>query len=218
MHGNTRYQVTAYKLRAVLMTASLGVLAGLIVTSCAAPAHAADPSAPYRNTLVREAQAVFGPNAPVPMFAGQIRQESSWRANVTAPDLGRGLAQFMDGTTKQIATMFPELGPADPYDPRWSMRALIRFDGWLYARVKGDTPCEKWGAALKGYNAGLGWSQRAQKASATPGQWFGATEYVNPGQSAKNFEYSRLYPRWILWKHQPLYRDLGRVTCEGTKA
>ena len=40
---------------------------------------AADPALQYRATLIREAQAVYGVGAPVPMFAAQIRQESGWR-------------------------------------------------------------------------------------------------------------------------------------------
>jgi len=147
------------------------------------------------------------------MFAGQIRQESGWRPGVTAWDNGRGLAQFMDTTAAMIARTYPELGAPDPYDPRWAIRALVRYDGWLYARVKGADACQRWGAALKGYNAGLGYAQRAQRRSPRPQQWFGATEFINAGQSPKNFEYSRLYPRWILWKHQPLYLGWGPRTC-----
>lgn len=179
-------------------------------------AWAADPALQYRPTLIREAQFVFGIEAPVPMFAGQIMQESGWRPSVTAWDNGRGLAQFMDDTAAMIARNYPELGAPDPYDPRWAIRALVRYDGWLYARVKGTTPCDRWAAALKGYNAGLGYVQRAQRQSSTPGRWFGATELVNGGQSEKNFEYSRMYPRWILFSHQPRYLDWGVRICGAT--
>ena len=58
-------------------------------------------------------------------------------------------------------------------------------------RVAAATPCDRWGAALKAYNAGLGFVLRAQKRSARQATWFGATENINAGQSAKNFEYSR---------------------------
>lgn len=172
-----------------------------------------DSALPYRATLVREAQAVYGVGAPVPMFAGQIRQESSWRPDVTAWDNGRGLAQFMDATADVIVRNYPELGAPNPYNPTWAIRALVRYDQWLYARVKGDSPCQRWAAALKGYNAGVGYVQRAQARSPTPGLWFSGTEHINAGQSAKNFEYSRQYPRWILFKHQPIYASWGPVTC-----
>lgn len=176
-------------------------------------AHAADPCDQYRAMLTREAQAVYGLAAPVPLFAGQLRQESTCRASVTAWDNGRGLAQFMDGTALQVTRLYPELGTPEPYAPRWAIRALVRFDGWLYQRVKGDTECERWAAALKGYNAGLGYVQRAQRQSSTPGSWFGATENINAGQSPQNFEYSRRYPRLILFTHQPRYVAWGVATC-----
>jgi soluble lytic murein transglycosylase-like protein len=171
----------------------------------------------YRATLVREAQFVYGVDAPIPMFAGQIHQESRWRADVTAWDNGRGLAQFMDGTAAQVARSYPELGAPDPYNPRWAIRAMVRLDRWNYLRVQGAAACDRWAASLKAYNAGLGYVQRAQRRSSTPAQWFGATELVNAGQSAKNFEYSRLYPRWILLKHQPLYAAWGPTLCEGVQ-
>jgi hypothetical protein len=168
----------------------------------------------WRPTLVRESQAVYGLNAPVPMFAAQITQESGGVANTTAPDLGRGLAQFMDGTSQQISKLYPELGAPDPYNPKWAIRALIRYDSWLSKRVKGKDECEVWGSALKGYNAGLGYVQRAEKKSETPDIWFTKTEYVPSGQSQKNFLYSQKYPRWILFKHQLHYLSWGHVVCD----
>lgn len=179
----------------------------------------AEPTASlkYRGILVREAHVVYGLDAPIPMFAGQIHQESHWRANVTAWDDGRGLAQFMDGTAAFVAAQYPELGRPDPYNPVWATRALVRLNAYNYARVKGVDECQRWGAALKGYNAGLGYVQQAQRKSKTPGVWFGATEYTPTRQSKKNFEYSRLYPRWIIFKHQPLYIGWGRVVCEGVR-
>lgn len=176
-------------------------------------AQAADLCLQYRPTLTREAQAVYGLAAPVPMLAGQLRQESSCRANITAWDDGRGLAQFMDGTATQVSRTFRELGAPDPYSPTWAIRALVRYDSWLYGRVQGDTACHRWGATLKSYNAGLGYVQRAQKRSLTPGQWFGATEDINAGQSAQNFDYSRRYPHLILFTHQPLYASWGESVC-----
>lgn len=192
-------------------------LAALLLAAASLATHAsAIPSAAlqHRSTLVREAQYVYGPTAPVAMFAAQIHQESTWRADVTAWDNGRGLAQFMDATAATIVRNYPELGAANPYDPRWAIRAMVRYDGWLFARVQGVDPCNRWAAALKSYNAGLGYVQRAQKRSNTPWLWWGSTELVNAGQSAKNFEYSRMYPRWILLQRQPIYSAWGPLTCQ----
>lgn len=202
------------------------VVLGLFATSVAAAgigaliavssnAKAADLCEQYRAPLTREAQAIYGIGAPVPALAAQMRQESGCRADVTAWDNGRGLAQFMDGTALQVARSYPEIGPPSPYNPKWAMRALVRYDYWLRERVRGDNLCERWGATLKGYNAGLGYVQRAQRKSSSPGKWFGMTENINAGQSETNFIYSRRYAHLILFKYQPLYASWGGVVCPG---
>lgn len=208
----TGFQLTARRFSIILLA-----LSGIALLAVSCGAIGADLCTQYRPTLTREAQAVNGPDAPVPMYAGQITQESGCRASVTAWDNGRGLAQFMDGTTKQVSGLFPELGPPAPYDPRWAIRALVRYDGWIYRRMKGSDSCQKWGAALKGYNSGPGYSMQAQAASSDPMTWFGVTEFVRTRQSAENFEYSRTYPRKILFKHQPRFASWGRSTCAGLK-
>lgn len=167
----------------------------------------------YRHELTREAQFVFGLRAPVPMFAAQIEQESSWRAGVTAWDNGRGLAQFMDSTARAIVKEYPELGEPDPYNPRWAIRAMVRLNQYNFERVQGIDTCHQWGAALKAYNAGLGWVLKAQQLAKEPGRWFGHVEDINTGQSQKNFEYSRAYPRKILYNRQPKYASWGAVVC-----
>lgn len=169
----------------------------------------------HRATLIRTAQAEWGLGAPSATFAAQIHQESTWRESITAPDDGRGLAQFMDGTATWLVKRYPALGQADPYNPAWAMRAMVRYDRHLFDQVQGVDVCQRMGAALKGYNAGVGYVLRAQTRSAEPGIWFGVTELIRTGQSAKNFEYSRLYPRWIIYKHQPRYvaAGFGKGVC-----
>lgn len=193
------------------------MIAAALVLTASASILSATPSTAlkYRSVLTREAQFVLGLDAPVPMLAAQIEQESGWRPGITAWDNGRGLEQFMDPTTDTIVRAFPELGKGDPYNPVWAIRAAVRYDMWLHARVKGLNACEGYAAALKAYNAGLGYVQQAQKKSPNPEIWFGITEYVTTRQTAKNFEYSRLYPRWILIDRQPKYRSWGTYTCEG---
>ncbi|MBC7857995.1 MAG: transglycosylase SLT domain-containing protein [Burkholderiaceae bacterium] len=189
-------------------------MVALIGMWLANPAPAAD-CAPFRKLLTGHAHRLFGLDAPIPMFIAQITQESGCRPGVTAWDNGRGLAQFMDGTTEQVARLYPDLGTPAPYSPAWAIPAMLRYNGWLHARVRGDTECDRWAAVLKSYNAGLGYVQRAQRRSHTPGVWFNATENINAGQGDKNFEYSRRYPRLILFKHQPLYAAWGATLCAG---
>lgn len=183
------------------------------VVAISSTANAADLCDQYRAQLTREAQAVYGIGAPVPALAAQMRQESGCRADVTAWDNGRGLAQFMDPTARQMSRSFPEIGAPDPYNPKWAMRALVRYDYWLHERVRGDTVCDQWGATFKSYNAGLGYVLRAQGKSPAPGIWFDLTENINAGQSDTNFAYSRRYPHLILFKYQPVYASWGTALC-----
>lgn len=203
-------------MRALVVTAGwllwIVLCAVFIIVS---PAHAAsDLCKSYRLLVQREGLSVYGLNSPTPMFIAQIRQESSCRDNITAADGGMGPVQFMAGTATMVSNKFPELGPPDPYNRKWAIRGMIRLDKWNESRIKAKDDCERRGAALKGYNAGIGYVQQAQKTSPDPLTWFGVTEFVPTRQSAKNFEYSRLYPIWILGKHQRLYADWGPVTCE----
>lgn len=192
------------------------ILAFFLALLCGCALAGPAPTAlKYRGELTREAQFLYGLGAPVPMFAAQIEQESGWRPGITAWDNGRGLAQFMDPTADTITRLYPELGTAQPYNPSWAMRALVRYDQWLSHQVKADAPCDRWAASLKGYNAGVGYVQQAQRKSPAPGVWFDQTEYVTTKQSAKNFEYSRMYPRWILLKRQKNYIGWGAIVCEG---
>ena len=188
----------------------------LLAIPVAALAQVPAAALKYRGDLIREAQFVFGLAAPIDILAGQIQQESGWRPGVTAWDNGRGLAQFMDPTAKWLTDRYPDLGSPQPYHPLWAIRAMVRLDAHNLARVAACGPCDRWGAALKAYNAGLGYVTRAQKTSSTPGRWFGLTEHINAGQSAANFEASRLYPRWVIGRHAPRYVAWGRgVDCEG---
>ncbi len=170
----------------------------------------------YRADLTREAHFVFGLSAPIDYLAGQIEQESGWRPGITAWDNGRGLAQFMDPTAQWVSERYQELGKPQPYNPLWAIRAMTRLDAYNLGRVAADTPCDQWGAALKAYNAGLGYVLRAQKQSRAPGKWFGSTEKINAGQSAKNFAYSRHYPRLIISRHSPRFAQWGvGINCAG---
>jgi len=168
----------------------------------------------YRSDLIREAHFVFGLDAPIPVLAAQIEQESGWRPGVTAWDNGRGLAQFMDSTATWTAQKF-DLGKPDPYNPKWAIRAMTRLDGYNVGKVAGRTECDKWGAGLKAYNAGLGYVLRAQSKASEPGRWWSATEFINGGQSKENFEASRLYPHRIIFGRADKYSGWGaRLKCD----
>ena len=93
--------------------------------------------------------------APAYLFMGQIAIESRCDAGVTAFDGGMGLGQFMPDTAKWIQEQEPALRELAlqplPYDPAWSIRALILYDKWLRDRVL----CRDWHYAYRAYNGGL---------------------------------------------------------------
>lgn len=108
----------------------------------------------YRAQVMREARYHIGVDAPAHYFMGQIEQESRCSEGVTAFDGGMGLGQFMSETAAWIhgkEKALQEFG-FNPYDPRWSIRALILYDRWL----SGHTACQSWYYAFRAYNGGLG--------------------------------------------------------------
>lgn len=188
----------------------------VLVASCQ-PAHAADvPRAAeqYRRTLVRAAHAEWGLDAPIATMAAQIHQESAWHANARSPVGAQGLAQFMPATADWMAELYPNsLGPAQPYNPGWALRAMVQFDRWLYERNQANSECERWAFVLAGYNGGNGWVNRDRRLASAKGAdqlaWFGHVERHNSGRSASNFRENRHYPRAILLRWEPLYAAAG---------
>jgi len=109
----------------------------------------------YWPQVVRESRYHVGMNAPASDFMGQIETESRCDAGVTAFDGGMGLGQFMPETAtwihgKEKALREVSMQPT-PYDPRWSIRALILYDRWLYRNID----CRDWHYAYRAYNGGL---------------------------------------------------------------
>lgn len=194
----------------------LWLFAALVVFALAAPAFAQRVPADaqrYRNTLQREAQRVWGLDAPVATFAAQIHQESRWRADARSVVGAQGLAQFMPATATWIGGLYPSLGERAPMNPTWAIRALVTYDKWLADRIKADDECQRMAFALAGYNGGLGWVYKRQRLSDQPGVCLGATCTINPGVTAASQRENEHYPRVILQQHQPLYAEWGPGAC-----
>jgi soluble lytic murein transglycosylase-like protein len=124
------------------------------------------------------------------------------------------MAQFMPVTTRWIAGAYPrELDAADPFNPTWAMRGLVRYDFHLWQRVTGANNCERMAFTLASYNGGLGWVQRDKKVAAaagdSPATWFGQVERHNAGRSAAAFRENRGYPHQVLIIYEPLYKAAG---------
>lgn len=197
-------------------------LVALLVLLAALPAAAQEPpraALAYRDTLIREARFTWGLDAPVPVMAAQIAQESGWRADVCSP-FACGLTQFTPGTARWIAALYPRLAQADVFNPGWAIRALVTYDRHLYDRVPAAaSDCDRWAFALSSYNGGLGWVNRDTRlCTAMTGcdgtRWFYNTETRNAGRSAAAWTENRGYPRRILFNQEPYARWGEAVTCD----
>ena len=141
----------------------------------------------YRRDLTRIAQAEWGLDAPVATFAAQVHQESRWKFNAKSPVGAQGLGQVMPTTATWLAQVFPNtLGKVEPFNPTWSLMALVNYDRWLADRIKGRNGCERHAMVLSSYNGGLGWLIRDRKLASAQGAdplvWFGSIERFNAGR------------------------------------
>lgn len=165
----------------------------------------------YRADLVRSARLVWGLDAPVAVMAAQVHQESGWRPDARSA-YAHGLAQFTPDTAEWIAGQDAALAGADTGNPVWALRALARYDKWLYDRIPAasNSACDRWWGALRGYNGGLGhWLKEARLAA--PYTDRGAID-AQCGRASRHVSHCRenlAYPRLILTKWQPLYASWG---------
>lgn len=195
----------------------LGLLVTLAMTlglAAVVPAQEIPQAAKsYRAELTRNARAIIGLDAPISLFAAQIHQESGWRGGAKSPVGAQGMAQFMPATADWISTLFPDLVANAPYNTSWALRAVVRYDAWLYQRIRAADVCQRWAMALSAYNGGLGWISRDQKLASSKGLdqlvWFESVETVNAGRSSANWRENRDYPRRIIYTRQPAYVVAG---------
>lgn len=171
----------------------------------------------YQRALIANTRSVWGLDAPTAVFAAQIHQESGWRADAKSK-FASGLCQFTPATADWIDDVYPELRGDGPTNPAWCLRALARYDHYLWDRVAGRNDCERWAFTLSAYNGGLGWVQRdsrlAVQRGADPKVWFGSVELYNAGRAPQFFAENRGYPRRILLIIQPRYLAWGPgITC-----
>lgn len=197
--------------RLVLAVLAAALFSAIVLTLAAATAHAQVPAAaqPYRLVLKRNAQMLWGLDAPVATFAAQVHQESRWRPDARSPVGALGLAQFMPATAGWMGELDAELrGPA-PANPTWAPRALVRYDLWLWQRIKAADDCQRMAFVLQSYNSGLGWVYKRQRLSPTPDVCLGAACNLNPGVLAASQHEAEQYPELILRRFEPLYINAG---------
>lgn len=198
-------------------------LAALVVVVFCVSVGVAEAQVPpaahrYRADLIRASQSVWGLNAPIPVFAGQIHQESAWRPDVCSP-YACGLTQFTPATAEWIAQTYRvELASVDArkarFDPLWAIRALVRYDRHLYDRAPGHTPCDRMWAALRHYNGGAGhWYKEAKHAADPLDRSSVDAQCGKASRSVKHCPENVGYPKRILTVHQPRYAGWGRTVC-----
>lgn len=91
----------------------------------------------------------FGINFPYHYGVGQLKQESSCRADITSFDAGKGIAQFMPKTKKYCEQYIGEFNPMNPYQ-------AIRAQAWYMSTIhKMNKCCGLW-MTYTFYNSGQG--------------------------------------------------------------
>lgn len=181
------------------------LLVGLSVATAQIPSEASA----YKRQLRQQSHHIWGLEAPVSTFAAQIHQESGWHANARSRVGALGLSQFMPSTANWISEIYPDLATNAPTNPVWAMRALVRYDRFLYDRVTAVNQCERMAFALSAYNGGLGWVNKRKARSTDPLICLGKTCDINPGIAPANQRENTTYPRRILLRHEPMYVKAG---------
>lgn len=168
----------------------------------------------YRREITRNARLVWGLDAPIADFAAQIQQESAFREDARSSVGAVGLPQFMPTTANWLAGIYPELGPAQPLNAAWALRAFVTYDRYLWDGMVAANDCEHMAMALSGYNGGNAYVTRDQVDAAVAGldplRWFGHVETIHTrGRSAANWIENRAYPARILRMLAPRYVKAG---------
>lgn len=175
------------------------------------------PAAAYtwKQPVTQAVQSVYGLNGPVARIAALVQVESNWDPQAKSI-YAQGLTQFTPGTANWIATVYPELQPADPWNPRWSLLAASIYTQRLLSGIQpfehALSNCDAWAFTLCAYNGGATWLNRdrtlTQSVGDDPDAWFGSTE--NHSRRAKwAFAENRAYPVKILKTWEPRYIAAG---------
>lgn len=176
----------------------------------------------WKHELTRQTRLEWGLGAPVATFAAQVQQESGFRPDARSPVGALGIAQFMPATATWIAGAYDALGPSDPLNPTWALRAMARYDLHLFERVRtAVNDCERMAFTLSAYNGGEKFRDRGINACAAtpdcnPTRWFSNVELIDDGRSPAAWGENRGYPLNILLVREPAYvaAAWGKGMCQ----
>lgn len=200
-----------------------GIVSLSLVFLLCASSHAAEVQIPraalqYRSELIRASRMVWGLDAPVAVFAAQIHTESWWKNSTVSSVGAQGLAQFIPSTAKWLPSVAPETGTPTPFDPRWSLRACVTYDKYLFdciASRQGERLSEwnRMAFTMSAYNGGLGWTNRdrarAVQSGLNPDVYFGHVEQANAGRRASAKRENQRYVQLIMRERQQAYVKAG---------
>lgn len=174
----------------------------------------------WRRILTQQVRLEWGLDAPVATFAAQVQQESSFNPDARSTAGALGIAQFLPATAVWISGAYSALGPSDPLNPQWALRALAAYDLDLWKAVSAIDDCNRAAKMLSSYNGGSKWIPRDEKLAAAnglwPEYWWDSVETVNAGRSSAAWKENRAYPRAILLTNEPRYVAAlwGRGLCD----
>ena len=164
----------------------------------------------HKSLLIGISRQEKGMSAPIPVYAALVHQESAGNCNAESA-YAQGCTQFTPDTADWASMRWPDLKPAQVFNPSWAFRAAIRYLDFLDARVPFPDPCERMAGSLSAYNGGLGNTRKDIRLSGGLDYWFNGVEH-HSNRAAWAFKENRDYPRKILHQHQQLYQHWGGTT------
>jgi membrane-bound lytic murein transglycosylase MltF len=167
-----------------------------------------------KRTMVGEVHYWWGVDAITTVFFSQVHQESNWNPEAKSK-YASGLAQFTSSTAEWISKLYPkDLGENNPLDVKWALRALVKYDKFLYDRASyAEGWDNRWRFTLSGYNGGEGWVKRDRKLCfeslcCDQNKWIGNVELYS-SRADWAIKENRDYPVKILDRWLPMYKQGG---------
>jgi soluble lytic murein transglycosylase-like protein len=199
----------------------LGLLLGALSSAHASwdslPASVRERAVIYKPYLQTQAVTLWGKDPPLPLFAAQIHQESLWNPNARSA-YACGLTQFTPDTQEWIKAAYKvDVGDGHCLDPKWAIRAMIRYDKHLSTNIRGTaSECDNRKWMLSAYNGGLGWVNRDRNKAAIAGvdnRYYKKVYPFNAGRSAAAYKENRDYPEKIVGHQLHYITWNGPLTC-----
>lgn len=105
------------------------------------------------------------------LLAGQLEQESSFRADAVSNAGARGLGQFLTGTEEDMKRWYPELlKTGSAFDPQWAITATCLYMKRLRGHLSGGYLPDSHGIAARSFNGGHYHTLQERKAARRDGE------------------------------------------------